>query len=231
MTSDVKKKDQELYEAWKNTGDKKVLGQLMSQLNPLIYSEVKRASGSLPTTALSAEAKKWTIKAIQSYDPSKGASISTHVVGYLPKIRRMNYKFQNMVRLPENLQLKYHEFNQAVTGLSDRLNRDPSDEEIAKELNWSKAAVVKYKGGLYADLVESASMKPTEFVQFNNDKILYDHIMDQLTPEEKFIFDNNKTMPASELADKLGVNINRLNYLKSKLIDKIKGLKTSVGMV
>jgi DNA-directed RNA polymerase specialized sigma subunit len=229
--SEVKRRDQELYESWKETGDKKTLGELVNQLNPLIYSEVKRASGSLPTSALSAEAKKWTVKAIQTYDPTKGASISTHVVGYLPKIRRMNYKFQNMVRLPENLQLKYHDYNQAVTNLSDRLNRDPSDEEIAKELNWSKAATVKYKGGLYADLVESAAMKPTEYKQFDNNKILYDYIMGQLTTEEKLIFDNKGTMPASELASKVGVNINRLNYLSSKLIEKIKTLKQDVGLV
>jgi DNA-directed RNA polymerase specialized sigma subunit len=229
--SEVKRRDQELYESWKETGDKKTLGELVNQLNPLIYSEVKRASGSLPTSALSAEAKKWTYKAIQTYDPTKGASISTHVVGYLPKIRRMNYKFQNMVRLPENLQLKYHDYNQAVTNLSDRLNRDPSDEEIAKELNWSKAATVKYKSGLYADLVESAAMKPTEYKQFDNNKILYDYIMSQLTTEEKLIFDNKGTMPASELASKLGVNINRLNYLSSKLIEKIKTLKQDVGLV
>jgi DNA-directed RNA polymerase specialized sigma subunit len=229
--SEVKRRDQELYESWKETGDKKTLGELVNQLNPLIYSEVKRASGSLPTSALSAEAKKWTYKAIQTYDPTKGASISTHVVGYLPKIRRMNYKFQNMVRLPENLQLKYHDYNQAVTNLSDRLNRDPSDEEIAKELNWSKAATVKYKSGLYADLVESAAMKPTEYKQFDNNKILYDYIMSQLTTEEKLIFDNKGTMPASELASKVGVNINRLNYLSSKLIEKIKTLKQDVGLV
>ncbi len=231
MSNDFKKRDQELYETWKATGDKKVLGDLMNQLSPLIYSEVKRASGKLPTTALSAEAKKWAFKAIQTYDPSKGASISTHVVSYLPKVRRMNYKFQNMVRLPENLQLRYHDYNQALTQLSDKLNRDPTDEELARQLNWSKAAVVKYKGGLYADLVESASMKPTEYAQFDNNKILYDYIIGQLTPEEKFIFETNKTMPASEVAKELGVNLNRYNYLKSKLIEKIRGLKSDVGMI
>lgn len=229
--SEVKRKDQELYESWKASGDKKVLGELIDQLNPLIYSEVKRASGSLPTSALSGEAKKWAFKAIQTYDPTKGASISTHVVGYLQKTRRMNYKFQNMVRLPENLQLKYHDYNQAITNLSDRLNRDPTDEEVSKELNWSKAAVVKYKGGLYADLVESAAMKPTEYKQFDNNKILYDYLLTQLTPEETIIFENKNVMPASDLAKKLGININRLNYLSNKLVEKIRSLKQDVGMI
>jgi DNA-directed RNA polymerase specialized sigma subunit len=225
MDENVKSKDQELYEKWKATGEKRDLGNLVDQLNPLIYSEVKRVSGSLPNQALSAETKKWAIKAIQTYDPSKGTMLSTHVKNYLPKVRRMNYKYQNMVRLPENLQLRYHDYSSAIANLTDRLNRDPNEDELAKELGWSKGAVVKYKGSLYADLTESGSMKATETSRFNSDKIFLDYLRTQLSPEEKMILDNSKGISSSELASKLGVNVNRLNYLKAKLVKKIQDMK------
>jgi DNA-directed RNA polymerase specialized sigma subunit len=221
----AKEQDIELYNTWKETGDKKALGALVHNLNPLIYTEVKRASGTLPSTALSAEAKKWAVKAIQTYDPTKGVALSTHVMNYLPKIRRMNYKFQNSARLPENLQLQYHTWNQAVTRLQEREDRDPTEEELAEELGWKKKAVVKYKKSLYSDLVESGSERPVEFTTFNTNRVLYDYILGELTKDEKYILENSDKMNSTELAAKLGVNINRLNYQKRLLIDKIKRLQ------
>jgi DNA-directed RNA polymerase specialized sigma subunit len=227
---EARKKDQELFESWKKTGSKKDLGKLMESLSPVIHSEVNRVSGSLPPAALAAEAKNWTIKAIQSYDPTKGTTISTHIMNYLPKIRRMNYKFQNAVRLPENMQLQFHEYNHGVTMLTDRLNREPTDEEVSKHLGWSKPYVIKFKNSLYADLIESGTERPNEFTSFNENSILMEHLMSQLSSEEKFILENSKEMSATELSQKLGININRLNYLKSKLVEKIKSIKTDIKM-
>lgn len=229
-TTTYRDKDRELFDSWKATGDKRHLGQLIDQLSPIIYKEVNRASGSLPTAALSAEAKKWTINAIKTYDPAKGTLLSTHVMNYLPKIRRMNYKFQNAVRLPENLQLKFHEYNKAVTDLTDQLNRDPTDDEVAKSIGWTKGQVFKFKNSLYADLVESANERPSEYSHFNENALLMDYMISQLSPDEKFIFDNAKVLSSTEIAAKLGVNINRYNYLKTKLIEKIKKIQQDIGM-
>jgi DNA-directed RNA polymerase specialized sigma subunit len=230
MAGEYKRKDQELYEQWKSTGDKKALGALIGQLSPLIYSEVQRQSGTLPPTALSAEAKKWAIRAIQTYDPSKGAQISTHVMSYLPKVRRMNYKFQNAARLPENMQLKYKLYDRAVQNLADTLNRDPTDDEVAQELGWTKGQTVKFRNSLYEDLIESASAKPFETARFNENKILLDYVMTQLTPVEKEIWENSKKMSSAELAAHLNINVNRLNYLKSNLKKKVMTIKENIGL-
>jgi DNA-directed RNA polymerase specialized sigma subunit len=226
----LKNRDQEAYNNWAKTKSKKDLGILINSLAGPIYAEVRRTSGSLPTAALAAEAKSWAFKAIQSYDPSKGTSISTHVINYLPKTRRLNYKFQNAVRLPENMQLKYHEYNKELTGLTEELNREPTDEELAHRLGWSKPQTVKFKNSLYADLIESNSERPGEFTKFNENAILMEHLMSQLDAQEKFILENSKVLSSTELATKLGVNLNRLNYLKAKLIDKIKKIKQETGM-
>lgn len=227
----AKEQDLELYQAWAASGDKAALGKLVNNLHPIIYTEVQRASGTLPTSALSAEAKKWTVKAIQSYDPDKGVALSTHVMNYLPKIRRLNYKFQNAARLPENLQLQFHSWNQAVTSLQEKHDRDPTDEELAAVLGWKKKAVMKYRNSLFSDLVESGNEKPTESITFNKNKVLYDYIISQLSREEKIIFDNIETASSTELAEKLGVNINRLNYMKRLLKDKILKLQQEVKWI
>jgi DNA-directed RNA polymerase specialized sigma subunit len=230
MTTEVKKKDQELYEEWKRSGSSRALGDLINQLSGPIYTEVHRQSGTLPNAALAAEAKKWAIRAIQTYDPTRGAALSTHVQSYLPKVRRMNYKYQNAARLPENLQLKYKVYDRTVQNLADKLNRDPTEEEIAQDMGWSKGQVVKFRNSLYEDLIESVSSKPYETTRFNENKILLDYIMTQLSPEEIKIWENAKKMSSEELAKELGVNVNRLNYMKSKLKTKVKDIKEKIGL-
>ncbi len=226
----VKDQDQALYEQWKSTGSKAHMGQLVNSLSGLIFAEVQRASGTLPRAALTAEAKKWAIKAIQTYDPSKGTTISTHVANYLPKTRRLNYKFQNAVRLPENMQLKFHEYNHTLTTLSEELNRDPTDEELATRLGWSKPQTVRFKNSLYADLIESGEANGHEYTHFNENAILMEHLMSQLDEQEKFILNNSKAFSSTEMAKRLGVNLNRFNYLKNKLVEKIRSIKHESGM-
>jgi DNA-directed RNA polymerase specialized sigma subunit len=228
--SEAKQKDIIAFNNWKETGSQEALGALMKQLHPVIYSQVERVSGTLPKAALSAEAKKWTFKAIESYDPTRGASLSTHVLNFLPKVRRLNYKYQNSARLPENLQLQYSNFQGAVSHLQETLGREPLDEEIAKKLGWSKPLVVRFKGSLYDDLVESVSLRPSEVSQFNENKFLLDHIMSKLNEQEKYILLESPDVTAQEAADHLGVNLSRWNYLKSKLIDKIMAMKAEIKM-
>lgn len=227
--SEVKKQDTELYDQWTKTKSPRDLHKLVVQLHPLIYTEVQRASGSLPTQALAGEATNWAIHAIKTYDPSKGTALSTHVTNYLQKTRRMNYKFQNVARLSENNQLSFHRYNGAIQNLQERLSRDPSEEEIAAELGWSKKAVVKFKGGLFQDIAESSQERPSEVSRFDSGKVLFQHMVDQMTPEERIIMDHSESMSSPELAAKLGVNVNRLNYLKGKLVKKIRGIQEEMA--
>lgn len=230
VSEERRAKDLELFHQWNSTKSKKDLGVLVNHLAPIIYKEVSRASGSLPTSALNSEAKKWTIKAIQSFEPERGFALSTHVMNYLPKVRRLNYKYQNAARLPENMQLQFHEYNKTLAQLSDELNREPEEDEMAKRLGWSKGQVVKFKGSLYSDLIESGSEKATEFTSFTDRPIMMKYLMEQLTPEEEIILRLNKDLSSQELAAKLGVNINGLNYRKEKLKQKILKLQAELGI-
>ncbi len=226
---DYRSKDAVLYDKWKETKSKKDMGALVKQLSPLIYKEVRRQSGTLPVDALTAEAKKWTVHAIKTYDPSKGAALSTYLYKYLQKVRRMNYQYQNAVRLPENLQRQYGDYNRAVTSLEEVLSREPTDKEIASKLGWKPAQVTKYRGSLYDDLYESGTDRATEHKVFNSDKMRFNYIQDNLTPEESIILSNVKKVSSPQLAKKLKVNVNKLNYMKKKLRTKIQGLQQDFG--
>lgn len=226
---EAQSQDQMLYDEWKQNPNKKTMGRLVHQMNPLIYNEVRKLSGSLPTEALAAESKKWAIHAIKTYNPNKGASIGTHVSNYLMKTKRLNYQYQNSARLPEDQQLQYHAWNKAHSDLEAELNRDPTDKEMAKRLGWEEKRVQKYKGLLYADHYESGAERPTDMYQYDEDKIRFKYVVDNLDEQEKFLLYNAKEMPAADLAKKLNMNINQLNYSKKKLRQKIEELQGKIG--
>lgn len=230
----VKAKDLELWEIWNKTRSKKDLAALLEQLKPIILTEVRRQSGTLPGSALMAEAYNWTIKAVEAYDPNKGAAVSTYVTGYLRKLRRLNYQHQNMSRLPENQQIKFGTYNTAVQDLQAQLNRDPTDKELAGQLGWKQFEVKRMKDRLVEDLAESGSDVSAEFTSFGDQKILVNHIRDNLDDSERVLFDNaylpkGTRKSNTDLANNLNVNINKLQYIRTKMTRKIRGLQSEMG--
>lgn len=225
---DYKAKDMALYNTWAGTKSKQDMTKLVNHLSPLIYREVSRAAGTLPLAALNAEGKIWTIKAIKTFDPAKGFALSTHVTNYLQRVRRMNYKYQHAARLPENMKIEFHKYNTALGQLSDELNRDPTEEELAAHLGWSKPAVIKFKKNIYSETPDGTNEKATEVSEYSDSNLLMNEVMRHLTPEEKIIMKYKGKISATELADKLGVNGNRLNYLQSRMVDKLMKLKTEL---
>ena len=229
-----KQKDAELYETWAKTKSKQDLSALLKALNPLIQKEVNRASGSLPKAVLEAEAKKWAIEAIKKYRPNSGTQLSTYVTHYLAKVRRLNYEHQNMSRIPESCHLEYAGFKNSLETLRDQLAREPTDTELAHHLNWKPYQVKKFKGMLYEDHFESGTERPSESTKFDFQKTKFDYIYNLLDDHEKIIMNSlmdtsGKKKSSSDLAKELGVNQNRLSYLKTKMKKKIHTAQKEIG--
>lgn len=230
LKSPARARDLELYNAWRKDPNKHTMTALVTHLSPLIHTEVNRAIGTLPTSALMAEGKIHAIGAIKSFDPSKGFALSTHVMSRLRKVRRMNAKYQNAARMPENLKYEVTPYRRARDLMQEELNREPTDDEVAHRMGISKGEVIRLKKYVFEDLIESAETRASESKKFSDDSILMKELISRLTPEEKIIFDNKGVISAPELAKKLGVNTNRLNYLQGKLVDKLKKAKLELGL-
>lgn len=230
LTSPARVKDMELYNQWKNNPNKYTMTTLVNHLAPLIHTEVNRAVGTLPTSALMAEGKIHAIGAIKTFDPTKGFALSTHVMSRLRKVRRMNAKYQNAARMPENLKYEVTPYRRTKDLMTEELNREPTDDEIAHRMGISRGEVIRLKQYVYEDLIESSEARAPETKRFSDEDLLLQEILSRLSPEEKIIFEMKGKIPAPELAKKLGVNTNRLNYLQSKLVDKLRKAKLEVGL-
>lgn len=195
-------------------------------LKPILFKKHQQLSGSLPDAALGAAITKHAINAIDSYDSTKGAKLSTHVFNHIAQASRLNYTYQNVVRMSEDKQQgKFKHYKKALDDLSSELSRDPTDQEIASRLGWSLKEVIDLKSGLFADVFESRQEVMQEASQFSDEKTRMGYIMDNLNPEEKKFFrDKTSGMNQTEMSSRHGMDVNKLNYTGRKLTDKVRGL-------
>lgn len=219
-------KEMEHYNAYKQTGNLRDRTKTLMALSPVLFKKHQQLAGSLPDSALRAEISKHAITAIDSFDPERGAKLSTHVFNHIAQASRMNYQYQNTVRMSEDKQQgKFKHYKKALDDLNSELNRDPSDMELAKRLGWTEKEVRDMKSGLFSDVFESRQEVEDERSKFSDDKTRMKHVMDHLTDDEKkFFYDKTGGMSQTDMTAKYNMDINKLNYTGRKLTEKVRGL-------
>ncbi len=215
------------YNDYVKSGDMRDRTKVLMALSPILAKKHKQLAGTLPDAAIKANIAKHAVSAIDSYDPTKGAKLSTHVFNHIAQASRLNYTYQNIVRMSEDKQQgKYKFYKKALDDLNAELNREPTEVELAQRLGWTNSEVKDLKASLFSDIFESRQEVEDERSNYSDDKIRMGYIMDNLSSEDKRFF-NDKTsgMSQVDMSKKYGTDINRLNYKSRKLVDKIKSLQ------
>jgi DNA-directed RNA polymerase specialized sigma subunit len=203
-------------------------------LNPIIQTEVNRWSGTLARPDLEIEAKRLAVEAIESFSPTGGASLATHVSNRLKKLSRLSYTHQNVARLPEYQTLKFRTFADAQSKLTDKFGRDPTHTELADELCWSKPAVKSFQTSLRREFIESGDLPPY-FDEEREDSGILDYVYHDLSPQQKKIFEHTtgyggvKVLSNPELTKKLKLTQGQLSYQKRTLVNKFERLMSKKG--
>lgn len=214
------------FNKYKETGDIRDRTKVLMALHPILSKKHKQLAGSLPDSAIQAAIAKHAVGAIDTFDPSKGAKLSTHVFNQIAQASRMNYTYQNMVRMSEDKQQgKYKYYKKALDDLSSELNRDPTDQEMAQRLNWRVREVTDLKDGLFADMYESKQEVAQQHSEFSDDKTKLNYVMGNLNPQETALFkDKTSGMTQSEQMKRHNIDINKLNYRTRNLTNKVENL-------
>src|ERR1700736_5930116 len=129
----------ELWRRYKTEGDPRVRERLVVAYSPLVKYVAGRMASGLPPHVEEADLISYglvgLISAIERFDPSREIKFETYAItrikgAIIDELRSMDW-------VPRSVRARAREIERANTKLEHRLQRSPSDQEIADELKLS----------------------------------------------------------------------------------------------
>lgn len=210
---------------WKDNPTPQNLGKLIYRYTPILRAELPKYYGNLPPETIASYGKKIIIDALKTYDPNKGA-ITTHLVSNLQRLHRVNYETSSALRMSEELQRGVNVYKEKKDYLTDKLNREPSLDELADELGWTESRVARTAKMLKTETLESGLSIAPKSYDMEDPRL--DYIYHDLDPHDKIIFQHkigykgSPVMMNNDIAKKVKMSPANVSIRSSKIADLLK---------
>lgn len=144
------------YDMWRLDPSQKNLAAVTKSLRPTIES-VLAGMGDAGNPHLLSRANVVTAKAVKSYDPSHGASLATWVSGQLRQLSRDARKSNNVLSIPEGIQLDNYALYKAEKEFEETHDREPTLEELADVSHLSVARIRQIRKKMRATITDTTA--------------------------------------------------------------------------
>jgi DNA-directed RNA polymerase specialized sigma subunit len=235
-------KDKALYDIYKKDPSPENLSVLMRQFEGMARVAVNKYSRSeaIPPAALKLRAYAQIKQAIDTYDPDKGAALTTHVGNYLRRVNAVALEYANLGYVPPNRASKeFGPFLEANNKLKEKLGRIPSTQELADELGWSAKQVARIRRENRNDLISSKFDTPDTMPEYRvqrSRELEAMHLVytspetsneERIVMEHLFGMNGGEKLSKGEIADRF---FNGSKPKVSRLIKKLDGRFTELGV-
>lgn len=224
--------DDPLRELWDKhrRGDSGATNKLLTELDPLIQQRVALYKGrvAIPHHAIEGHAKSLALHAMETFDPKAGTQLSTHVVNHLQRVSRYVNQNKNVARIPEHRVLRVGTFESAASQLSAVLGRDPTIEELADDLGWSRQEVQTMQKSLGTRTLSASAMPDSlegEFSDRHAETLSF--VRFGLLPKERgafdlmFGFNGKKAIHMDDVAKRTGFSTDYLYRLRRRVQQEV----------
>ena len=230
-------------------GDKAARDHMISaNLRLVVKIAMDYKDFGLPLLDLISEGNIGLVKAVERFDPRKGGKLSTYAAWWIKQsIKRALANQSKTIRLPVHLVDKISKMRKTAMALTEELGREPTDEEIAIELQVPTSRVAHLKSvsvrpasldapvgqdsdsGTFGEMVgdENAASPFESLTEKTRNSDLYAMISD-LEPREaeiikyRFGLDGRDELTLEEVGEKFKVTRERVRQLQNIALSKMR---------
>ncbi len=236
-------------------GDEQAREQMIKANLRFVVKIAREYDGiGLPLMDLISEGNIGLMKAVERFDPSRGARLSTYSAWWIKQsIKRALANQSKTIRLPMHLVWTISKMHQVGRNLQQTLGREATDEEIGDELGINASRVAQMRvaairpasldarvgdedSGTLADLVEDQNAEaPHHRLQEEATKSMLREMVERLNPREasiisaRFGLDGTPAKTLEEVGEQFQVTRERVRQIESKALSKLRAKLERLG--